>query len=423
MGGIKGIGGPTLRRVDPEVAEALRQELRRQTDKLELIASENFTSQAVLEAMGSVLTNKYAEGYPGKRYYGGCEFVDRVETLAIERAKKLFRAQYANVQPHSGSQANMAVLFAALKPGDTILGMDLAHGGHLTHGSPVSFSGRFFEVYSYGVDRDSQRIDMSQVAFLAKKTRPKLIIAGASAYTRIIDFEAFARIARETGAQLLVDMAHIAGLVAAQVHPSPLPQADFVTSTTHKTLRGPRGGLILAGEQYGKMLNSQIFPGIQGGPMMHTIAAKAVALQEALNPEFRTYQRQVVANARKLAAELTSHGFSLVSGGTDNHMILVDLGPKGVTGLEAEKALDTAGITVNKNSIPFETKSPQVTSGIRIGTPAATTRGMKETDMKRVALFISRVLEAPDDRKHLQTIRGEVKEFCRGFPLFPQIGL
>jgi glycine hydroxymethyltransferase len=423
VSGTKGIGGPILRRVDPELALVLRGELKRQTEKLELIASENFASQAVLEAQATVLTNKYAEGYPGKRYYGGCEFVDRVETLAMERAKTLFKAAYANVQPHSGSQANMAVLFAALKPGDTILGMDLAHGGHLTHGSPVSFSGRFFQVYSYGVERESQRIDLNQVAYLAKQTRPKLIIAGASAYSRFIDFPAFEQIARQVGAFFMVDMAHIAGLVAAGVHPSPVAFADFITSTTHKTLRGPRGGLILAPEKYQKMLNSQIFPGIQGGPMMHTIAAKAVALKEALTPEFRTYQKQVVANARKLAGALKGHGFQLVSGGTDNHIILLDLTSKNVTGREAEAALDAAGITVNKNSIPFETRSPQITSGVRIGTPAVTTRGMQEGDMTRIAGFIDRVLQDPGNARLLKTVRAEVRDFCRGFPLFPRIGL
>jgi len=422
VGEVRKGQGPALGQVDPEVARAIRGELKRQTERLELIASENFTSRAVMEAQASVLTNKYAEGYPGKRYYGGCEFVDQVEILAIERARKLFRADYVNVQPHSGSQANMAVLFSALKPGDAILGMDLAHGGHLTHGSPVSFSGRFFKVHSYGVDRRTQRIDYGQVADLAGSYRPKLIIAGASAYSRIIDFAAFAQIAREVGAFLLVDMAHIAGLVAAEVHPSPVPYADFITSTTHKTLRGPRGGLILAREKYGKLLNSQIFPGIQGGPMMHTIAAKAVSFKEALTPEFKTYQKQVVFNAQKLAAELMDRGFKLVADGTDNHLLLVDLSTKDVTGREAEKALETAGITVNKNSIPFETKSPQITSGVRIGTPAVTTRGMKEPEMGRIAEFIDRALEQTANTKALQTIRKEVRNFCRGFPLFPQIG-
>ena len=422
MGEVRKGKGPALGHVDPEVARAIRGELKRQTERLELIASENFTSRAVMEAQASVLTNKYAEGYPGKRYYGGCEFVDQVEILAIERARKLFRADYVNVQPHSGSQANMAILFSALEPGDTILGMDLAHGGHLTHGSPVSFSGRFFKVHSYGVDRQTQRIDYGQVADLAKSYRPKLIIAGASAYSRIIDFAAFAQIAREVGAFLMVDMAHIAGLVAAEVHPSPVPYADFITSTTHKTLRGPRGGLILAREKYGKLLNSQIFPGIQGGPMMHTIAAKAVSFREALTPEFKAYQKQVVLNAKKLAAELMDRGFKLVAEGTDNHLMLVDLSTKEVTGREAEKALETAGITVNKNSIPFETKSPQITSGVRIGTPAVTTRGMKEPEMGRIAEFIDRALERTAHTRALRTIREEVRNFCRGFPLFPRIG-
>ena len=422
MGEVRKGKGPALGQVDPEVARAIRGELKRQTERLELIASENFTSRAVMEAQASVLTNKYAEGYPGKRYYGGCEFVDQVEILAIERARKLFQADYVNVQPHSGSQANMAILFSALKPGDTILGMDLAHGGHLTHGSPVSFSGRFFKVHSYGVDRRTQRIDYGQVADLAGSYRPKLIIAGASAYSRIIDFAAFAQIANEVGAFLMVDMAHIAGLVAAEVHPSPVPHADFITSTTHKTLRGPRGGLILAKEKYGKLLDSQIFPGIQGGPMMHTIAAKAVSFREALTPEFKDYQKQVVLNAQKLAAELMNRGYKLVADGTDNHLMLVDLSTKDRTGREAEKALESAGITVNKNSIPFDTKSPRITSGVRIGTPAVTTRGMKEPEMARIAEFIDRALEQTANPKALQTIRKEVRYFCRGFPLFPQIG-
>jgi glycine hydroxymethyltransferase len=413
-----GKGQASLRAVDPEVAKAIQRELKRQTEKLELIASENFVSRAVLEAQACIMTNKYAEGYPGKRYYGGCEFVDQVEILAVERARQLFKADHVNVQPHSGSQANMAILFAALKPGEGILSMDLAHGGHLTHGSPASFSGRFFKIYSYGVDRETQRIDYQQVADLARKHGPKLIIAGASAYTRIIDFEAFSRIARETGAYFMVDMAHIAGLVAADVHPSPVPYADFVTSTTHKTLRGPRGGLILSKAEYGKMLNSQIFPGIQGGPMMHTIAAKAVAFKEALSPAFTAYQWQVKANAAKLAEALLAKGFKLVSNGTDNHMILMDVSYSGLTGMEAEKALDRAGITANKNSIPFETKGPQITSGIRLGTPAATTRGMKEPEMVQVADFISRVLNHSGNGGFLRGIRKEVREFCLGFPLF-----
>jgi glycine hydroxymethyltransferase len=421
VGEVRKGRGPSLGQVDPEVARAIRGELKRQTERLELIASENFTSRAVMAAQASVLTNKYAEGYPGKRYYGGCEFVDQVETLAIERARKLFRAAYVNVQPHSGSQANMAILFSALDPGDTILGMDLAHGGHLTHGSPVSFSGRFFRVRSYGVDRRTQRIDYDQVAELAGNVRPKLIIAGASAYSRTIDFAAFAEIAREAGAFLMVDMAHIAGLVAGGVHPSPVPYADFITSTTHKTLRGPRGGLILAQEKYGKLLNSQIFPGIQGGPMMHTIAAKAVSFKEALTPEFKAYQKQIVLNAQKLAAELMDRGFKLVADGTDNHLMLVDLSTKDLTGREAEKALETAGITVNKNSIPFDTQGPQITSGVRIGTPAVTTRGMREPEMERIAEYIDRALERTANSKALRAIREEVRRFCRGFPLFPQI--
>ncbi len=412
----------SLRAVDPEVAKALQLELKRQTKKLELIASENFVSRAVLEAQASIMTNKYAEGYPGKRYYGGCEYVDQVENLAIERARRIFKAEFANVQPHSGSQANMAILFTALKPGQTILSMDLAHGGHLTHGSPASFSGRFYKVYSYGVDRETQQINYQEVAELAGRYRPRLIIAGASAYTRTLDFEAFSKIAKDVGAYLMVDMAHIAGLVAADVHPSPVPYADFITSTTHKTLRGPRGGLILGKAEYSKMLNNQIFPGIQGGPMMHTIAAKAVAFKEALAPAFKTYQEQVRANAAKLAQELMKKGFKLVSNGTDNHMILMDVGYSGLTGLEAEKALDSAGITVNKNSIPFETKGPQITSGIRLGTPAVTTRGMKEPEMVQVAEFISRVLDQIGNKGLHKSIQKEVREFCQGFPLFPIIG-
>ncbi|MGC1405081.1 MAG: serine hydroxymethyltransferase [Thermodesulfobacteriota bacterium] len=412
----------SLRAVDPEVAKALRLELKRQTEKLELIASENFVSRAVLEAQASIMTNKYAEGYPGKRYYGGCEYVDQVENLAVERARRIFKAEFVNVQPHSGSQANMAILFTALKPGQTILSMDLAHGGHLTHGSPASFSGRFYKVYFYGVDRETQQINYQEVAELAGRYRPKLIIAGASAYTRTLDFEAFSKIAKEVGAYLMVDMAHIAGLVAADVHPSPVPYADFITSTTHKTLRGPRGGLILGKAEYSKMLNNQIFPGIQGGPMMHTIAAKAVAFKEALTPAFKIYQEQVRANASRLAEELMKKGFNLVSNGTDNHMILMDMGYSGLTGLEAEKALDSAGITVNKNSIPFETKGPQITSGIRLGTPAITTRGMKEPEMVQIAEFISRVLEQIENKGLHKSIQKEVREFCQGFSLFPIIG-
>ena len=420
----KGSGRPSsyLKTVDPEVAKALQGELKRQTEKLELIASENFASLAILEAQGSVLTNKYAEGYPGKRYYGGCEHADQVETLAIERACRIFKTEYANVQPHSGSQANMAVFFAALNPGEKILSMNLAHGGHLTHGSPVSFSGRCYDIHFYGVDRETERIDYQQVADLAQKIRPKLIIAGASAYTRIFDFNAFSRIAREAGAYLMVDMAHIAGLIAVDLHPSPAPCADFITSTTHKTLRGPRGGLILTKAEYGKMIDSQVFPGIQGGPMMHTIAAKAVAFKEALSPGFKTYQEQVVSNAQVLADELMKQGFKLVSKGTDNHMILMDVGFSGLTGVEAEQALDLAGITVNKNSIPFETRGPKITSGIRLGTPAVTTRGMKEPEMIRIAGFVTRVLNQVGDPVILKRIRKEVRDFCRGFSLFPGKG-
>ena len=404
------------------MAQALQRELKRQIEKLELIASENFVSLAVLEAQGSVMTNKYAEGYPGKRYYGGCEYVDQIETLAIERACRIFRADYANVQPHSGSQANMAIFFAVLNSGDKILSMDLAHGGHLTHGSPVSFSGRFYHIHSYGVDRGTGRIDYQQVAELAQKIRPNLIIAGASAYTRFLDFNAFSRIAREVGAYLMVDMAHIAGLIAADIHPSPVPCADFISSTTHKTLRGPRGGLILAKAEYGKRIDSQVFPGIQGGPMMHTIAAKAVAFQEALRSGFKNYQKQVVLNARVLAEELMKQGFKLVSQGTDNHMILMDVGFNGLTGVEAEQALDLAGITVNKNSIPFETRGPQITSGIRLGTPAVTTRGMKEPEMVKVADYITKVLNQIGNKEFLKRLRKEVRDFCRGFSLFPEIG-
>jgi glycine hydroxymethyltransferase len=417
-----GKGGAALRAVDPEVAKALRGELKRQTENLELIASENFVSRAVMEAQASVLTNKYAEGYPEKRYYGGCKYADQVESLAIERARQIFKTEFVNVQPHSGSQANMAVLFAALKPGDGILGMDLSHGGHLTHGSPASFSGRFFKIYSYGVDQETQQINYHQVADLAREVRPKLIIAGASAYPRILDFGAFSRIAKEVGAYLMVDMAHIAGLVAAEVHPSPVPHADFITSTTHKTLRGPRGGFILAKEEYSKILNSQIFPGIQGGPMMHTIAAKAVAFKEALSPEFKVYQGQVQANAHKLAEELMKGGFKLVSNGTDNHMILIDVSFSGLTGAEAERALDSAGITVNKNSIPFEKKGPKVTSGIRLGTPAITTRGMKEPEMVQIAEFISTVLGQVGNKDLLKRVQKRVRDFCRGFSLFPEVG-
>ena len=407
-----------LASVDPEIFKVIRCELERQRNKLELIASENFISPAVLAAGANIMSNKYAEGYPGARYYGGCENVDRAEVLAIERACQLFEADYANVQPHSGSQANMAVYFSVLKPGDTILGMSLAHGGHLTHGSPVSFSGKLFNIVSYGVDRDTERIDMEQVSTLAHEHKPKLILAGASAYPRFIDFKAFAEIAREVGAYFMVDMAHVAGLVAAKMHPSPVPYADFVTSTTHKTMRGPRGGLILAKAEYAAQMNSGLFPGIQGGPLMHIIAAKAVAFQEALSEGFNEYQEQTLKNARRLAESLTNLGFRLISGGTDNHLILVDVSNKGVTGLKAEKALDQAGITTNKNAIPFDTQPPKVTSGLRLGTPALTTRGMGETEMELIAEWIQEVLASPDNDQVLSLVSEKVKQLCDRFPLY-----
>jgi glycine hydroxymethyltransferase len=407
-----------LSQFDPEVAVAIRHETERQEYNLELIASENFVSEAVLEAQGSVLTNKYAEGYPGKRYYGGCHQVDVVETLAIERAKALFGAEHANVQPHSGSQANMAVYFAACQPGDTILGMNLSHGGHLTHGSPVNFSGRFFNIVPYGVRPDDNRIDYEEVERLALEHKPRMIVVGASAYPRIIDFAAFRAIADKVGAVVMVDMAHIAGLVAAGLHPSPVPHAEFVTTTTHKTLRGPRGGMILCREEFAKGLNSQIFPGIQGGPLMHVIAAKAVALKEALAPEFKAYQQQIVTNAATLAAELTKRGFKLVSGGTDNHLMLVDFSGTEMTGKIAEEALDKAGITVNKNTVPFETRSPFVTSGIRIGTPAATSHGLKETEMAQVAHFIAEALANVGDEAKLAEVKAGVNALMKRFPLY-----
>ena len=403
---------------DPELAKAIELECGRQMGKLELIASENFVSTAVRQAQGSVLTHKYAEGYPHKRYYGGCEFVDMAEDLAIERVKRLFGCTYANVQPHSGSQANMGVYFAALTPGDVILGMDLSHGGHLTHGSPVNFSGKLFKVVFYGVDKDTGLIDMDQVLAQAKEHRPKMIIAGASAYPRIIDFKRFREIADEVGAQLTVDMAHIAGLVAAGLHPSPIGHAHFTTSTTHKTLRGPRGGLILSEEENMKPLNSNIFPGIQGGPLMHVIAAKAVAFGEALRPEFKTYQTQVVNNCKVLAKCLTDAGYNLVSGGTDNHLFLMDLRDKEITGKDAEIALDKAGITVNKNTVPFETRSPFVTSGVRMGTAALSTRGMKEDHMVKVAGFIVDALANTGNETRLTEISRHVESFARQFPLF-----
>jgi glycine hydroxymethyltransferase len=405
-----------LEQTDPAVWQAIQGERRRQQNGLEMIASENYTSPAVLEAQGSVLTNKYAEGYPGKRYYGGCEFVDAAERLAIDRAKQLFGADRVNVQPHSGAQANMAVYLAALQPGDTIVAMDLAHGGHLTHGMRLNFSGKYFTVVAYGVGRDNERIDYDQIARLAREHRPKMIIAGASAYPRQIDFARFGEICRDVGALLMVDMAHIAGLVAVKLHPDPVPVAEFVTSTTHKTLRGPRAGFILCKEEWGQKINSAVFPGIQGGPLMHVVAAKAVAFAEALRPEYRAYIRQVLANAKVVAEGLQRAGYRIVSGGTDNHLMLVDVASKGVTGKVAEQALDAAGITVNKNMIPFDTRPALDPSGVRIGTPALTTRGMKEGEMRRIAGWIADVLAAPDDRATLEHVRGSVRELCQQFP-------
>ena len=408
---------------DREVYEAILGELRREKETLVMIASENYASPAVMQAQASVLTNKYAEGYPGSRYYGGCDYVDTVERLAVERVKKLFHAPYANVQPHSGSQANMAVYLAFLNPGDRILGMDLTHGGHLTHGSPVSFSGKLFEAFFYGVSRETHRIDYDQVRDLAKRHHPRLIIAGASAYPRLIDFQAFEAIARETGAYLMVDMAHIAGLVAAGLHPSPVEAADFVTSTTHKTLRGPRGGILLAKEQYRERLDKGVFPGIQGGPLMHVIAAKAVAFGEALTPQFMEYQKQVILNARALAGKLVEHGFDLVSGGTDNHLVLIDLSPKGMTGAEAERVLGEVGIVVNKNTIPFDKKGPRITSGIRLGTPALSTRGMGVEAMESIAGLIQMVLDNPTSRSVLESARKDVSELCAAYPIYSETGL
>ena len=405
---------------DPEIAEAIRCEARRQVSKLELIASENFVSPSVREAQGSVLTNKYAEGYPGKRYYGGCEFVDVAEKLAQDRAMKLFAASYVNVQPHSGSQANMAAYLALIQPGDTVMGMDLTHGGHLTHGSPVNFSGNTYRFVSYGVSKETGRIDYDEVERIAKETHPALIVAGASAYSRIIDFERFRKIADSVGAKLMVDMAHIAGIVAAGLHPSPLPFADITTTTTHKTLRGPRGGMILTckGDELGKKINSKIFPGIQGGPLMHVIAAKAVALGEALQPGFIAYQKQILSNARTLASCLTAAGFKLVSGGTDNHLMLMDLSTTDITGKEAEHALDMAGITVNKNTVPFETRSPFITSGVRLGVAALTTRGMKEAEMEKVGEWIIDVLKNISNESRITAIRSDVERFAQSYPLF-----
>jgi glycine hydroxymethyltransferase len=412
--------GEALRDADPEIAALIEREVERQNDGLELIASENFVSPAVLEAMGSPLTNKYAEGLPGKRYYGGCEFVDQVEQLAIDRAKQLFGAEHANVQPHSGAQANMTVFLALLKPGDTFLGMDLSNGGHLTHGSPVNFSGILYRAVSYGVTGDGV-IDMDNVRRKAHEHRPKMIIAGYSAYSRVLDFAKFAEIAQEVDALFMVDMAHFAGLVAAGVYPSPVPHADVVTTTTHKTLRGPRGGMVLCKEEHAKAIDKAVFPGTQGGPLEHVIAAKAVAFREALQPSFKTYCRQVVANARALAAAMVEMKYQVVSGGTDNHLMLVDLRNKGdaLTGKLAEAALDRAGITVNKNTVPNETRSPFVTSGLRLGTPAVTTRGMKEAEMRRIAALIDRVLSAPEDAKTIDGVRAEVRALAGEFPLYP----
>ena len=410
-----------LEEFDPEISEAVKGELEREAYTLEMIASENFVSKAVMEAVGSVLTNKYAEGYPGKRYYGGCEHVDIAENLAIERAKKLFNAEHANVQPHSGSQANMAVYHTLLQPGDTILGMDLSHGGHLTHGCPVNFSGYTYQVVAYGVNRDTELIDYEQVLGLAKEHRPKLIIVGGSAYPRVIDALKFREIADEVGARIMTDIAHPAGLVAAGLYPSPIPYSEFVTTTTHKTLRGPRGGMILCKEEYAKDVNKKIFPGIQGGPLMHVIAAKAVAFKEALDPNFISYQKQVISNAKHLSECLASAGFKIVSGGTDTHLILIDLSNKNITGKAAEEALDLAGITVNKNTVPFETRSPFVTSGIRIGTPALTTRGMKNREMGMIADMIVQTMEHIDDPVFHNKTRENIREFCEQFPLYAQL--
>ncbi|MDH5542989.1 MAG: serine hydroxymethyltransferase [Nitrospinota bacterium] len=407
-----------LEKLDPEIFKSIQDETRRQSSTLEMIASENFVEEAVLEAQGSVLTNKYAEGYPGKRYYGGCEFVDVAETLAIERAKKIFGADHANVQPHSGSQANTSVYVAMLKPGDKIMGMDLSHGGHLTHGHPINISGRMYNIVSYGVNRDTERVEADDILRIAREHKPNLIIAGWSAYPRILDFEVFAQAANETGALLMTDMAHFAGLVAAGLHPSPVPHSDFVTTTTHKTLRGPRGGMVLCKKEHAKALNSAIFPGIQGGPLMHVIAAKAVAFKLALEPEFKVYQAQILKNAKTLADNLLSAGFRLVSGGTDVHLVLVDLRPKNITGKEAEEVLEKAGITVNKNTIPFDPEKPMVTSGVRIGTPALTTRGMKEKEMTQIAEWITEAIEKRDNETAIGEIRKKVEKLCANFPLY-----
>jgi glycine hydroxymethyltransferase len=407
-----------LTETDPEIAAAIRNETRRQAEGLELIASENFVSTAILEAVGSVMTNKYAEGYPGKRYYGGCEFVDVAESLAISRAKALFGAEHANVQPHSGAQANMTVYFTLLKPGDTVLGMNLAHGGHLTHGHPLNFSGKLYTIVPYGVRKDDERIDYEELERLAHEHKPKMIMVGASAYPRIIDFPRISAVAQAVGAPMVVDMAHIAGLVATGIHPSPVPHADFVTSTTHKTLRGPRSGLVLSREKYAKDLDRALFPGVQGGPLMHVIAAKAVCFKEAMEPSFADYQRQVVANAKRLASALSAQRYRIVSGGTDNHLMLVDVFSKGITGKVAEAALGNAGITVNKNAIPFDQNPPMTASGIRIGTPAITTRGMREAEMDEIGSMIGRVLAAPEDQRIAGMVKEEVERLCRKFPLY-----
>ncbi|MGB9832755.1 MAG: serine hydroxymethyltransferase [Caldisericum exile] len=410
-----------IKDADFELAQAMQNELERQRTKLELIASENYVMEPVLEAQGSVLTNKYAEGYPNRRYYGGCEFIDIVESLAIERAKKLFKAEGANVQPHSGTQANFAVYFATMNPGDTLLGMDLSAGGHLSHGSPVSITGKYFNAVHYGVEKETELIDYNQVEDLAKKHKPKIIIAGASAYPRFIDFEKFAIIAKSVGAYLMVDMAHIAGLVAAEIHPSPVPYADFVTTTTHKTLRGPRGGMILFKKEHEKIINKSVFPGIQGGPLEHVIAAKAVALKLAETNEFKEYQKQVVANAKALANALIKRGFRLITNGTDNHLISIDLRSKNITGKEAEKLLDSVNITTNKESIPFDPLPPTETSGLRLGTPALTTRGMKEAEMELIADLIDRAISSRYDEKKLELIRNEVLELTKQFPIYNNI--
>ena len=410
-----------LAAIDPDVSNAILRERTRQNEGLELIASENFASAAVMAVTGSILTNKYAEGYPGRRYYGGCEFYDEIESLAIARARALFGAEHSNVQPHSGAQANMAAYFALLQPGDTVLGMNLSHGGHLTHGHPLNFSGKLYTIVPYGVRSDDERLDYDAMARLADEHRPKMIIAGASAYPRVIEFARIAEIAKAVDARVLVDMAHIAGLVAAGVHPTPVPHADVVTTTTHKTLRGPRGGLVLCRESLAKEIDRAVFPGVQGGPLMHAIAGKAVCLREAAEPSFTAYQRQIVVNARRLADALVQQGFRLVSGGTDTHLVVIDVLSRGLTGRQAEDALGAAGITVNKNAIPFDTKPPFVASGIRVGTPAVTTRGMREADMDAIGEFIGRVLAAPDDARVHAAVRSEVEGLCRAFPLHPTV--